>query len=449
MLRGLDLRGARRAARWRWSVPSGSGKSTVSLLLPRFYDPQQRRRPGRRRRRARAGDDRAARRGRGGVRGGVPLLRLDRAPTSRYGRPDATDAEIRGRPRGAEAAEFIEALPDGYDTVIGERGLTLSGGQRQRLALARALLTDPRVLVLDDATSAVDPITEAAIHGTLRRVTADRTTILIAHRRSTLALADRIAVVVDGRVADVGTHDELVARSAAYRDLLGTELAPDPAAPDIAAAPGAGSDRRSPGRIAHGRRDRTASRRALARRRRVRRRPNADRLAGTAADRIGGPRARRTAAAWGRAASSAPPRRPRAAGAGRRPAAGDGGPAETAARTPVAFSLARTLRPVRWLLALALLLVAWTRIATLAFPVLLRSGVDNGVSTGAVGGDLGGLGGLCSPWSAADYLVQRWQTRGRRPRRARRCCTTCGCGSSPTCSGSGWTTTSGRWPAGS
>ena len=103
-----------------------------------------------------------------------------------YGRPDATSGEIRAAAKAAEADAFIAALPDGYETVIGERGLTLSGGQRQRLALARALLTDPQILVLDDATSAVDPATEAAIHATLRAVTADRTTILIAHRRSTL-----------------------------------------------------------------------------------------------------------------------------------------------------------------------------------------------------------------------------------------------------------------------
>ena len=112
-------------------------------------------------------------------------------------------------------------LPDGYDTVVGERGLTLSGGQRQRISIARALLTDPRVLVLDDATSSVDARTEEQIHATLREVMTDRTTVLIAHRRSTLELADRIVLVDDGAVADSGTHAELLARSAAYRALLG------------------------------------------------------------------------------------------------------------------------------------------------------------------------------------------------------------------------------------
>ncbi|MFD0202053.1 MULTISPECIES: ABC transporter ATP-binding protein [Saccharothrix] len=198
---------------------AGSGKSTVSLLLPRFYDVHE-----------------------GAVAvGGVDVrdLRLSSlrqtvgtvfeeaflfSDTVRaniaYGLPDASDEQVRAAARAAEAHEFIEALPNGYDTVVGERGLTLSGGQRQRVALARALLSDPRVLVLDDATSAVDNATEAAIHRTLAAVTAERTTLLIAHRRSSLALADRIAVLDAGRVVDIGTHAELQGRCRLYRELL-------------------------------------------------------------------------------------------------------------------------------------------------------------------------------------------------------------------------------------
>ena len=137
-----------------------------------------------------------------------------------YGRPDASDEEVVAAARAARADDFVRALPQGYDTVVGERGLTLSGGQRQRVALARALLTDPRVLVLDDATSSIDAATEGEVHDALRATTAGRTTLLIAHRRSTLRLADRIVVLEDGRVSDIGTHEELVARHQAYRDLL-------------------------------------------------------------------------------------------------------------------------------------------------------------------------------------------------------------------------------------
>ncbi|MFE9684078.1 ABC transporter ATP-binding protein [Streptomyces sp. NPDC006285] len=198
---------------------SGSGKSTVSLLLPRFYD----------------------------VTGGAVLvggldvreLTLDSlraaiglvpedsflfsdtvASNIAYGRPEATREEIETAARAAQAHGFITALPDGYDTKVGEHGLTLSGGQRQRVALARAILTDPRLLVLDDATSAVDARVEHEIHEALRGVMAGRTTLLIAHRRSTLNLADRIAVLDGGRLADIGTHEELTERSPLYRKLL-------------------------------------------------------------------------------------------------------------------------------------------------------------------------------------------------------------------------------------
>ena len=137
-----------------------------------------------------------------------------------YGRPDASEDEIRAAARAAAVDDFVEELPDAYDTVVGERGLTLSGGQRQRVALARAILCDPAILVLDDATSAVDARIEERIHVALRSVLAGRTTILIAHRRSTLHLADRIVVLEAGRVVDQGTHDELVARSPLYRALI-------------------------------------------------------------------------------------------------------------------------------------------------------------------------------------------------------------------------------------
>ncbi|POM23139.1 putative ABC transporter ATP-binding protein [Actinomadura rubteroloni] len=201
---------------------SASGKSTAAMLLARFYDPQQGsvRVDGR--------DVRSVTLG--SLRSQIGMVFEDAFLYSRsvrdniaHGRPDATDAEVAAAARAAEAAGFIAALPDGYATVVGERGITLSGGQRQRLALARALLADPPVLVLDGATSAVDARVEESIHATLRRVLAGRTTLIIAHRRSTLRLADRIAVVDAGRVVDTGTHEELTARCARYRVLLAGE----------------------------------------------------------------------------------------------------------------------------------------------------------------------------------------------------------------------------------
>ena len=134
-----------------------------------------------------------------------------------YGRPEASREEVERAAERAQAAGFIAELPDGYDTRVGERGLTLSGGQRQRLAIARALLADPRILVLDDATSSVDASTEQAIKVALAEVMAERTTFVIAHRLSTIAMADDIIVLEHGEVAARGTHAELVEASPAVR----------------------------------------------------------------------------------------------------------------------------------------------------------------------------------------------------------------------------------------
>jgi ABC-type multidrug transport system fused ATPase/permease subunit len=137
-----------------------------------------------------------------------------------YARPEATREEIVSAARAAQADGFISALPDGYDTLVGERGLTLSGGQRQRVAIARALLANPRILILDDATSSVDASTEQEIKLALREVMAGRTTLVIAHRLSTIALADRIVVLEDGEVVAEGEHDELLERSDLYREIV-------------------------------------------------------------------------------------------------------------------------------------------------------------------------------------------------------------------------------------
>ena len=137
-----------------------------------------------------------------------------------YARPDATREEVEAAARAAQADAFIRALPEGYDTLVGERGLTLSGGQRQRIAIARAVVADPRILILDDATSSVDASTEQEIKLALRDLMAGRTTFVIAHRLSTIALADEIVVLEDGQVASQGTHDELLEFSPLYREIV-------------------------------------------------------------------------------------------------------------------------------------------------------------------------------------------------------------------------------------
>ncbi len=197
---------------------TGSGKTTLASLVPRFYD---------------VGAGRVLVDGvdvrdlqLGSLRRQVGVIAQDPFLFSAsvreniaFGAPEATDEEVERAARLAQAHEFIVELPSGYDTPIGERGVTLSGGQRQRLAIARALITDPRVLVLDDATASVDATTEALIRTGLREAVRGRTTIVIAHRLSTIALADEIVVLEDGKIAARGDHEELLERSAIYRDI--------------------------------------------------------------------------------------------------------------------------------------------------------------------------------------------------------------------------------------
>jgi ATP-binding cassette subfamily B protein len=198
---------------------TGSGKTTIARLVPRFYD----------------------------VEGGrvlldgvdvrdLPVAALRRAvgivfedtflfsDTVReniaFADPEAPLESVQRAARLAGADAFVAALPDGYDTVIGEHGFSLSGGQRQRIAIARAVITDPRVLILDDATSSVDPTKEHEIRAALGEVMDGRTTLIIAHRPATIALADRVVLVDEGRVVDEGTHEELLASSPRYRAVL-------------------------------------------------------------------------------------------------------------------------------------------------------------------------------------------------------------------------------------
>jgi ATP-binding cassette subfamily B protein len=211
---------------------TGCGKSTVARLLPRFYDVtsgavlvdgvdvRDRTLAGLRRTVSQVPDESF-------------LFSENLHDNVAFGRPDAPRSDVDAAARIARADGFIAELGDGYDEVVGERGYTLSGGQRQRIALARTVLTDPRILILDDATSAIDVRTEEAIHRGLVDLMADRTTIVIAHRLSTISLADRVVLMEGGRVVADGTHAELLATEPRYAailtqpDAVGAEGVPD------------------------------------------------------------------------------------------------------------------------------------------------------------------------------------------------------------------------------
>jgi ATP-binding cassette subfamily B protein len=197
---------------------TGAGKTTLAALVPRFYD------VGSGRVVVDGADIRdvtlaSLRREIGVIPQDPFLFSTTVRENIAFGRPDMTDAEVERVARLAQAHEFVEQLPQGYETVIGERGITLSGGQRQRVAIARALALDPRILILDDATASVDATTEAQIRAGLREVMRGRTTLIIAHRLSTIALADEIVVLDSGRIACRGTHDELLETSGVYREI--------------------------------------------------------------------------------------------------------------------------------------------------------------------------------------------------------------------------------------
>lgn len=203
---------------------SGGGKSTVAALLSRFYDPDT----GGISLDGRAfGElDAAWLREQVGVVSQEPILfATSIADNIRYGRPGASDADVRKAAEAANALEFVQGFPDGFETLVGERGVRLSGGQKQRIAIARALLKDPAVLVLDEATSALDAESEHLVQDALDRLMRGRTTMVIAHRLSTVRDADRVVVLDGGRVAESGTHDELLALGGLYRKLVERQFA--------------------------------------------------------------------------------------------------------------------------------------------------------------------------------------------------------------------------------
>jgi ABC transporter fused permease/ATP-binding protein len=199
--------------------PSGGGKSTVASLLSRFYDPERGSieldgHP------YRELDPSWLRRQVGVVSQEPVLFATTIRDNIRYGRPEATDADVEASAKAANAHDFIVQFPEGYDTLVGERGVRLSGGQKQRIAIARALLKDPRVLVLDEATSALDAESEHLVQEALERLMVGRSTLVIAHRLSTVKDADRVLVLDHGRVVEQGTHADLVATEGLYRQLV-------------------------------------------------------------------------------------------------------------------------------------------------------------------------------------------------------------------------------------
>ena len=202
--------------------PSGGGKSTLCQLLPRFYDVDSGSVSvdGRD---VRSLTQRSLRRAIGIVQQDVFLFADTIRENIRYGRPDATDAEVEQAARQAEIYDDICAMPDGFDTYVGERGALLSGGQKQRVAIARVFLKSPPILILDEATSALDSVTEARIQGAFDRLAQGRTTLIIAHRLSTIRAAHRILVIQDGVIAEEGSHAELLARNGVYARLYRTQ----------------------------------------------------------------------------------------------------------------------------------------------------------------------------------------------------------------------------------
>jgi ATP-binding cassette subfamily B protein len=360
VLRGFDLH-IEAGERVALVGPSGSGKTTAAMLVSRFYDPG-------------AGsvlvdghDVRSVAlrslRTQVGVVFEESFLFSDTIRANiAYGRPDATDEQVEAAARVAEADRFIADLPRGFDTVVGERGLSLSGGQRQRVTLARAILSDPRVLILDDATSAVDAKTEESINASLRSVMAGRTTLLVAHRRSTLHLADRIVVLDGGRVADQGSHEELFERSAVYRTLLTGLEDPDEGPGDSieALVDGVTASAWNGGKDGEGRRFASRS-------------IGAPSLGGG----LGG-----GGGSWRLSLAPTPELLARVAAL--RPvrdvATVD---LEAESRQRQRFTLPGLLREFRRPLLFGLVLVILDALASLAGPVLVKTGIDNGVAAGS------------------------------------------------------------------